>query len=191
MESCGRGAMRSGFFIGERSMADEVWVGRNHAGPVRGHAQVRAVRRRGVTVAKRRAFLEHLAMTSNVKASAKAAGISIAQVYRIKWQDPAFAAAWGEALCQAFEALEIVLLDRAMHGTEKPVFHAGKRIAVTRDFNDAVALKLLDTHRAERVAARAARGEAPAAREAVTIDEVRAKLADMRARQAGLARDEE
>lgn len=112
-------------------MSDEVRVGRNHAGPIKGHAQVRAIRRRGWSPAKSTAFLEHLAVTSNVKASAKVAGAGIATVYRVKKQDPAFAAAWGQALCEAYEALEILLLDRAMHGTTKPVFHAGRKVAVT------------------------------------------------------------
>jgi hypothetical protein len=168
----------------------EVTIGRNHAGPVRGHAQVRAVRRRGFTAAKRQAFLEQLAMTSNVKASAKAAGLGVATVYRVKKQDPGFAADWGDALCEAFEALEIVLLDRAMHGTERPVFHAGKKIAVTREFNDAVALKLLEAHRAERAAVRAAREHAGDGRAVLTIEEVKEKLADMRTRQAALEADE-
>lgn len=157
---------------------------------VRGHAQLRSYRATRWTGGKRVAFLEHLATSANVTAAAQAAGISKVQVYRIRRRDPGFRAAWREALCEGYEALEIVLLDRALHGVEKPVFYGGKQVGVTREFNDAVALRLLTIHRAE-VAAERARHEEPAeARAVLTIEEVKAKLADMRERQAALEADE-
>lgn len=164
-------------------------VVRNGAGAIRGHAQVRTYRAKRWTAGKRTAFLEALAATANVTASAEAAGMSRVQVYRIRRHDPGFRAAWREALCEGYEALEIVLLERALHGVERPVFYGGKQVGMTREFNDSVALQLLARHRAEVAAERAGRDAPIETRAAVGIDEVKAKLAEMRERQAALDAD--
>lgn len=55
-------------------------------------------------------FLAHLVETSNITASAIAAGISTARAYRTRQDDPDFAAQWQVALAQGYENLEMELL---------------------------------------------------------------------------------
>jgi len=55
----------------------------------------------------RKAFLETLAATSNVAASARAATVPPARAYDARRKDPAFHRAWQEALCEGYEHLEM------------------------------------------------------------------------------------
>ena len=55
-------------------------------------------------------FLAALIETSNVKASAEQAGISPSRAYRVRREDPDFAAQWRAALCEGYENLEMDLL---------------------------------------------------------------------------------
>ncbi len=59
-------------------------------------------------------FLSALAMTCNIRRSAKAAGISEEGVQRRRRADPAFRAAMAEALSEGFVRLEMMLLERAL-----------------------------------------------------------------------------
>ena len=54
-------------------------------------------------------FLEALAESSNVAASARVAGISANAMYRERRRNPGFAARWHEALCEGFARLEAEL----------------------------------------------------------------------------------
>lgn len=175
----------------------ETELTRCHGGAVRGHAQVRAVRRDGWTKARRLVFLEHLAATCNVTLSAEAAGMDGKGVYRLRQRDSGFRAAWADALREGYAALELELLHRARFGTEKPVFHAGKQVGVIRSYSDTVALRLLLAHKTAIDAERAREGTAAAEAGApgLVIDELREKLREMRARKeaarARLAGDED
>lgn len=55
-------------------------------------------------------FLAALIDTSNVKLSAAQAGISASRAYRVRREDPDFAAQWRVALCEGYENLEMDLL---------------------------------------------------------------------------------
>ena len=59
-------------------------------------------------------FLESLAESSNVAASARAAGVSGNAMYRERRRNDAFAARWHEALCEGFARLEAELLSEAL-----------------------------------------------------------------------------
>src|SRR3546814_1487689 len=59
-------------------------------------------------------FLDALAASSNVAASARAAGISGNAMYRERRRNPGFAARWHEALCEGFARLEAELLSEAL-----------------------------------------------------------------------------
>ncbi|WP_428628715.1 hypothetical protein [Sphingopyxis sp.] len=59
-------------------------------------------------------FLEALAETSNVAASARAAGVSGNAMYRERRRNAGFAARWHEALCEGFARLEAELLSEAL-----------------------------------------------------------------------------
>lgn len=75
--------------------------------------QVRKVRKGGWTAERRQAFLDHLAGCSNVTRAVKAVGLSNAAAYELRARDPAFAAAWDEALEVGYTTLESMMIERA------------------------------------------------------------------------------
>ncbi len=103
----------------------------------------------------RRLFCEHLAASSNVTASAKAAGVTAQRAYKTRRDEPGFARAWEEALCEGYDHLEMELLARLRDGELKPKPAAKRAI---RGFDNANALRLLLWHRetVKRVRAREA-----------------------------------
>lgn len=113
------------------------------------------------TVRARTAFLEALGELGQVRAAARAAGISPQQAYRQRQKCPDFAREWNEAMDRALDTLEEVLLDRAMNGVEKPVYYGGKSCGSVRQYSDALAMFLLRARRPETYG-RAATGETPA-----------------------------
>jgi hypothetical protein len=92
----------------------------------------------------RKAFLGHLAETSNVAASARMAGVLPSRAYEARRKDAQFYRAWQEALCEGYEHLEMALLHRLREGEIKPA--AGAKRGV-RLFDNATALRLLVVHR--------------------------------------------
>lgn len=77
-------------------------------------------------------FVQALGETSNIAASCRAAGLSESTVRRRRSKDAEFAARWAAALREGFEKLETMLLDRALNGMEKPVWHGGKQVGTLR-----------------------------------------------------------
>ncbi|MCM8729692.1 hypothetical protein ACFO8O_01735 [Hephaestia sp. GCM10023244] len=73
--------------------------------------QIRNRRRDGFTAQARQTFLDTLAATCNVTASAKAAGVTVATCYWQRKRIPEFALAWQEALSIGYERLEAALLE--------------------------------------------------------------------------------
>ncbi|PKP96798.1 MAG: hypothetical protein CVT74_15995, partial [Alphaproteobacteria bacterium HGW-Alphaproteobacteria-13] len=59
-------------------------------------------------------FLEALAESSNVAASARRAGTNANAMYRERRRNAGFAARWQEALCEGFARLEAELLAEAL-----------------------------------------------------------------------------
>lgn len=77
----------------------------------------RRVRRRGTpewSERRKADFLDHLAATCDVRASAAVVGMEPIHVYALRRYDPAFAQAWGEALNLGYEMLETQLVGHAM-----------------------------------------------------------------------------
>ncbi|RYD84072.1 MAG: hypothetical protein EOP61_40600 [Sphingomonadales bacterium] len=66
--------------------------------------------------AMRQGFLDHLAATCNVKASAAVIGVDPCSVYTLRRRNPAFAAEWGEALELGYQMLETQLVGHALAG---------------------------------------------------------------------------
>ena len=66
---------------------------------------------------RREIFLEHLAATCNVQASAAAAGVAVSTVYANRMRDPDFRADWQAALEQGYARLEAALVERALRGS--------------------------------------------------------------------------
>jgi hypothetical protein len=69
-------------------------------------------------MATRDTFLRVLAECGHVSASAEAAGIGRAALYKWRQDDPNFAAAWEEALVVGADALEDEAKRRAMDGSD-------------------------------------------------------------------------
>ena len=74
------------------------------------------------------AFLEHLAATCNVQASAKAAGVAVSTVYAHRMRDAQFAEDWDAALRQGYARLEAALLERAARGADRPRVRGDKTV---------------------------------------------------------------
>ncbi|MBP2514337.1 hypothetical protein [Sphingomonas sp. PvP018] len=88
------------------------------AGGKAGRLQVRKAARGGWTPAKRAAFLEHLAATCNIAASARAVGMAPRGAHALKARDAVFAADWARAIEAAYETLEVRLLAYALGDAE-------------------------------------------------------------------------
>lgn len=134
--------------------ADYKWV------PVR-----RRPRKDGWSEAKQRLFIEVLADTACVDQAARAVGLSVQSAYALRRAPggEAFAAAWGAAVQQGALKLVDVAFDRAIHGSDEPVFDRdGCRVGRRMRQNDRLLMFLLRAHLPERYA-HAHRGTRPAA----------------------------
>ena len=123
------------------------------------------------TEAKERRFVETLADTCNVTLAVEAAGMSLTSAYNRRKTHAAFRAAWAEAIATAYQRLELVLLDRALNGTEKIVRRKDGSEEHMRDYSNTVALTLLRMHRDS--AAEAMNEPEPA-----DVDEIRQRLVE-------------
>lgn len=112
-----------------------------------------AAAKRGWSEAKTRSFIDTLASSCNVTKSAAAADMSISAVYRRRAQDASFRAAWGQALGIGYAQLEMMMLERALHGVERIIDLKNGETRVMRDYCDRTALALLKMHRDSAVAA--------------------------------------
>jgi hypothetical protein len=125
----------------------------------------------GMTGAQSRAFLDHLAETANVTASAKAAEISPSLAYRMRRERPAFRAAWEAALAEGYARLEAFLVSQALVQANS---HTSETTIKSRAQKYRLGLSLLSLHRA------AVRGEAklaPPPKTKVNPSQARAALA--------------
>lgn len=109
--------------------------------------RLRAKDARSWTKIKERRFLEALAESCNVKLAAKAAGVSYSAVYVRKAKDAAFRSGWDRALATGYAQLELMMLERALHGVEKIVVARDGSQSVMREYSDRVGLALLRMHR--------------------------------------------
>lgn len=143
-----------------RSRDDYDWV------PVR-----RVPRNDGWSHERQRSFIEALADCGSVLEAARQVGMSASGAYRLR-RSPggeAFAAAWDAAIHQAALHLVDVAFDRAIHGSDEPVFDKeGRRIGRRMRQNDRLLMFLLRAHLPDRYA-HAHRGERP---EALTVPPV-------------------
>ena len=109
--------------------------------------KVRRPRRNEWTRAKERTFFTALAETCNVKLAAEIAGMSVAGAYWRRKRDAAFRAGWAEAIGAAYQRLELVMLDRALNGTEKIVVRKDGSEERMREYPNQIAMHLLKMHR--------------------------------------------
>jgi hypothetical protein len=121
----------------------------------------------------RRVFLETLASTSNVAASARAADVPAARAYEARRKDAGFHRAWQEALCEGYEHLEMEMLHRLREGEIKRA--AGAKVGV-RVYDNATSLRLLTAHRESVSRQQAIRGNREAREVIAEINERIARL---------------
>lgn len=70
-------------------------------------------------------FLERLAESGSVRQAARAAGVTRQAVWKLRRRAPAFDAAYREVMAQTVELMAETAMDRAIHGTEQPVYQGG------------------------------------------------------------------
>lgn len=97
------------------------------------------------TIKQRTAFLDHLAATCNVSASAKASGVLPGTAYRMYRRDPEFARAWDAALATGYTALETMLVARAMGALEIP--QGETPVPAVETMDSELALRVLGHHK--------------------------------------------
>lgn len=182
----GKGAVRR--FSGKASDgADRVLrPQRSQRGEAGSGAQLRAVRKDGWTVERRRLFMETLAATCNVSEAARVAGKNLSSAYYQKRRDPGFARQWAQALNIGYSELEALLLRQSLFGTEEEevVLDAEgmvKSRKVKRGHPNAVGVRLLAQHQREAALGRAAEeADRPDGEDAV--ERLRAALEEVRKR---------
>jgi hypothetical protein len=131
--------------------------------------KIRRPRRNEWTKAKEKTFFTALAETCNVKLAAETAGMSAAGAYWKRKRDAAFRAGWAEAIGAAYQRLELVMLDRALNGTEKIVVRKDGSEERMREYPNQIAMHLLKMHRDSAV-------EANQEVDETDIEEVRERL---------------
>lgn len=109
-------------------------------------ARRRGPRGQDVSPEKIETFLVTLGMTCNVSMAARKAGFSASWAYRLRKRDAAFRAGWAEAVREGYAKLELVLLERAMKGTPRPIFRRDGSERIVRDYSTALAVALLKKH---------------------------------------------
>lgn len=113
-------------------------------------------------------FLQKLAETSNVKASAAYAGAATSRAYKARRADGRFAAAWRAALLEGYEHLEMEVLG-FLRGAQPD-----------HKFDVANAIRLLTAHRATVAQQRALQGDDED--EQAVFDSIDAMIDEMRER---------
>ena len=95
-------------------------------------------------------FINELARRGNVVAAVARAKVGRQTVYDARSADPAFAAAWDEAIAIADELMEAEARRRAVEGTLRPVFQGGEEVGRVREYSDTLLIFLLKAHKPEK-----------------------------------------
>jgi hypothetical protein len=111
----------------------------------KGRAQLRPVRQDGWTVRKRAVFLDHVAATGNVSASARIVGLGESGAYKLRRRDRDFAEQWRVALEAGFDRLQAMLIERAMGPLTVQIGDTPMPDVSTMDTE--LAMRLIEHHR--------------------------------------------
>ena len=133
------------------------------------------------TTAKKRRFLDELALTCNVAKSARAAKMTDSSAYRLRERSDTFREDWAVALRIGYERLELSLLEQALKAAEAPPLPPAEGKA--QEAANRLALNLLQAHR-DAVVATAGR-KPVSARGGSAREWFEAKLAEMNKRMSG------
>jgi len=142
----GRQAPRP-FLLWERRVAKSVAKSKELTIVGGSKLQARKPRKNEWTEAKEERFFTALAETCNVTLAVEAAGMSLTGAYQRRKKIAAFRAGWAEAIASAYQRLELVMLDRALNGTEKIVVRRDGSEERMREYPNQIALHLLKMHR--------------------------------------------
>lgn len=118
--------------------------------------QLRQQRHDGFTPAKQDVFFATLALTANISAAARVAGVGHPTVYRYKKNDAGFARRWRSALADSHDELARLMLERALiaegfaRGAIEGSDEDARALAILKSFPDRVAEILFRAHHAER-----------------------------------------
>lgn len=90
-------------------------------------------------------FLRMLGATQCVASSARAVGMSRQSAYKLRnrLKGEPFDIAWEAAFQHGYDALHQSALERALHGTEVPVYHNGEQIGTRRHFDERLTIWFL------------------------------------------------
>ena len=147
-----------------------------------GTPKKRGARKTDWTAAKQAKFIDALTESCNVSFAAREAGVSVSNVYRRRQADATFRAAWSRAVSVGYSQLEMMLLERALHGVEKPLSAKAGEGGTMRHYDDRTALALLKLH---RDGAAAADEPVDSAEHEEAVERIIARLARLKERLEG------
>lgn len=131
----------------------------------------------------RRLFLDHLAESSNVTASAQKAGISASRAYKVRREESEFARQWQAALAEGYLHLEMEVVRRLREGHVK--------VSDSDKFDFANAIRLLAAHRDTAASSQSKVRDVSAAEVRASIDRkiegIRRRIERDKARAKGTA----
>jgi hypothetical protein len=106
----------------------------------------------GWTAKKQIDFIEALAQTGCVEEACRRVGMSDSAAYTLRRRPcgEAFREAWDAALDYALHRLEQAVLDRALNGVPRPIFHKGEQVGEWRYHDERLTMFLLRTRRPAR-----------------------------------------
>lgn len=100
-----------------------------------------------LTAKKKALFLQRLAAGDTIVTAAAACGVTSGAAHYQRAADPAFAAAWEDALEAGTQVLEQEAMRRAVHGTEKLIVSAGRVMGTELQHSDTLLIFLLKARR--------------------------------------------
>jgi hypothetical protein len=111
-------------------------------------------------------FLDHLALTCNVVASAALVPVHVRAAYNLRRRDAAFAEGWSEALEAGYESVELMLVAHALRRKDEVVLDP----ATGEPFDVAFATALLASHRSVKTGVTRGGGRKPRVATAAETD---------------------
>lgn len=112
-----------------------------------GRPQLKKRAKRDWSKAKAARFLAVLGETCNVSEACRRSRVPMTVAYRRRKMDAGFRAEWVQTIGEAYQRLELMLLERAFNGTERIVRRRDGSEEVMREYSDRLALQLLKMHR--------------------------------------------
>lgn len=119
-------------------------------------------------------FLEAMGRLGTITAASRETGVPRSDHY-FWMQDPEYVKAFREAEDIAIDAMEAEARRRAVQGTNRPVYQAGRQVGDVTEYSDQLLIVLLKAHRPEKYRERVE----------LTVNDMR-KLVEARAAAEGL-----